>query len=118
MEQGALPLEEVEEVSLLSSALMAEEEEQKKPVPRAEVAAQNCHHLSGSVCLFLALTFVDCQDAFCTKDVVAPRRRTGQYAPHKSSCSFIHSLYVYRFSSSLSHDLVGHRRFTSNASTL
>lgn len=79
VEQGALPLEEVEEV-FLSLALMEEEEEQKKPVPQAEVVAQNHRHRSGCVWIFLALISGDCQDAFCTKDVVAAGRRTGQYA--------------------------------------
>lgn len=79
VEQGALPLEEVEEV-FLSLVLMEEEEEQKKPVPQAEVVAQNHHHRSGCVWIFLALISGDCQDAFCTKDAVAAGRRTGQYA--------------------------------------
>lgn len=86
VEQGALPLEEVEEV-FLSLALMEEEEEQKKPGPQAEVVAQNHHHRSGCVWIFLALISGDCQDAFCTKDVVAAGRRNRQYV-------LIQSLYI------------------------
>lgn len=56
-------------------ALIKAEGEQQKPVPQVWIVVQNLHPLSGSVWLCLALTFVDSQDAFCTKDVVAPRTK-------------------------------------------
>lgn len=54
-------------------ALNQKEGEQQKPAPQMWTVAQKHQPLSGSVWLCLALTFVDSQDAFCTKDFVAPR---------------------------------------------